>query len=406
MAGRLSITIMREGLEAQARVVPGDPAERKELDEALAAEGVSFGIDQGVCEQLAEALSDPDFASDEAVVARGTPPDPGADGVLTLCFNEEPLPGQVRDDGSFDFRDRGLLTRVACGDLIATYSPPKEPRPGTDVHGNEVIPEPPAEALPELREGVELTDAGEIRATLSGVISFGAGSGVMEVMSCIEHSADVDLRSGNLEMEGKLVICGDVTRNAEVTATDDVIITGMVDGGTVRSRASISIEKGVIGSEAGPIYAAVDLTCHDAVGADLRARGGLHVQTNVINSRLSATKISVGNPKGRVVGGELRAAETAQVHDAGTKHWTHTVVWAGVPFDPEGDGENSGGLKIRLDDLMRARVYVAGVAHPGVTIRIGNYTLELEQSVRAVSFRYDAEEASGIRMDHLAAGGK
>ena len=299
---RITIDIMPGEVEAQAEVLPGPPTDRSALDEALRDEGVVFGIDEEACAQLGVCLQDPDFAIQELVLAQGTAPVSGADGVLELKFNINVLAGRLREDGTLDFRDRGLLVPLEAGGLLGIYTPPGESRTGRSVEGRELPADTPRDPLPCLGDGVELdSESGEIRATVAGIVSYPEGA-TLSVTSSFQHNRDVDLKSGDLQMEGALQITGDVARNASASATGDLVVNGMVDGGTVRANGSVTIGGGVIGSE-GPLswQAATWLATTRTV--QICAAGG--------PSRSPRTPSRRGSPRGRLSSARTRAPSWA-----------------------------------------------------------------------------------------------
>ncbi len=408
---RIIIEIVTGEVEAQVEVLPGPAADRSALDEALGAEGVVHGVDEEACAQLAICLQDPDFAIEELVVARGTPSVTGSDGVLELKFNIDVLAGRLRRDGTLDFRDRGLLVPVEPGDLLAIYTPPGESHTGRSVEGRELPANAPRDPQPGLGEGVELDpESGEIRATVAGIVSYTEAS-LLSVTSSFQHRGDVDRKSGDLHMEGALQITGDLARNASAAATGDLIVNGMVDGGTIRSNGSVTIGGGVIGSETTFVVAGGDLACNHADGADLRSGGTLSIAANAIKTRATARKIVVGANQGSVVGGELRAAESIVLGNVGSKLSTQTVVGIAPIQDyssPLEDGvkslNTSGRIRVigtYADLLPHARIDITGVAYPGVVIKLGPHQIQIQEEVRGVRFVHDPNQDSGIRMDNL-----
>ena len=408
---RITIEIMPGEIEARAKVLRGATADRSALDEALRGADVVFGVDEEACAQLGVCLQDPDFAIEELVVARGTPPVSAEDGVLELKFNIDVLAGRLREDGTLDFRDRGLLVPLEAGDLLAIYTPPGESRTGRSVEGRELPANAPRDPKPSLGEGVELDDeSGEIRATVAGIVSYPEAS-TLSVTSHFQHRGDVDLKSGDLQMEGTLQITGDVARNASAAATGDLIVNGMVDGGTVRANGSVTIGGGVIGSETTFVVAGGDLACNHADGADLRSGGTLSIASNAIKTRITARKIVIGANQGSVVGGELRAAESIVLGNVGSKLSTRTVVAIGPIQDhssPLEDGVKSLNTAGRIrvigtyaDLLPNARIDITGVAHPGVVIKLGPHEIQLQEDVRSVRFIHDPNLDSGVRMENL-----
>ena len=409
-SGRIRIQVLPGNLEAHARVIAGPAADRKALNEALAAERVVFGINEEACNRLAASLQDPDFAIDEVAVARGIRPVPGRDGSLDLSFNSELLAGRVREDGSLDFRDRGRLVPVEPGDVVAVYRKPVEVQPGRNVRGKELVPDRPADPWPGLGEGTELSEEGEVRATVAGIVSYEKDL-PLSVTSCFEHKGDVDLRSGDLHMEGALMIKGDVAANASANATGDLVVNGMVDGGIVRANGSVTIAGGVVGSETGFVVAGGDLACKYAEGADLRSGGTISIESNAIKSRITGRKVEIKKDGGSIIGGEVRAAESIVLGNVGSKLSTRTLISIGPIQDFRSPIENAArpedtpsGIRIvgvEEDLLASAVIQISGEAHPGVVIQLGSYELRVQELVRAVRFLHDPNDESGIKMEKL-----
>lgn len=404
---RIAIKIMPDDVEARAQVAPGEAADREAVDQALKAAGVVYGVDDEACEQLAAGLEDPDFAIAELVVARGDRPDPGRAGVLDLKFNPELLPGRVREDGTLDFRDRGMLAPVEPGQVVAAYTAPRQPKPGRSVAGAELVPKKPPDPMIPLGKGVELCKSGDIRATAAGIVCYQEDVS-LSVISYFEHGGNVDLSSGDLHMEGTLLVRGDVSRNACASASGDLVVEGMVDGGTVRANGSVSISAGVIGAETSFVLAGGNLACKHADSADLRCGGVLTITRNAIKSRVTARRVAIGKGKGSVVGGEVRAAEVIQVVDVGSKLSTRTLL-AICPIEDyrlafDASGKTASRIRVtgtNADLLPRAVIQITGVAHPGVVIKLGPYELQLQERVSCVRFTHDPGQESGIRMDEL-----
>ncbi len=432
-ASRIRIRIVSGGLEARAAIEPGAGAGMRELRAALENADVVHGVDESTCARLAVQLSDPGFATSDRLVAQGSPPVDGSPGTLELCFVAGMRRGTFREDGSLDFHERGNLKPVPAGEVVARCTPPTEGVPGRAVDGSEIPAKAGSDTFIHLGEGVALDDrSGEIRAIEGGVIEYREGE-LLDVGRHHEHRAGVDLESGNLQMEGSLSIMGDVAHGFSARASTNVEVNGVVDCGTVYAEGDLVVTGGVIGGEGGRADAGGDALVHHTHTARVRCAGRLEVQKDAVNSELRAHVIVVG---GRVVGGELSAEVLVSVGQAGTAGGAETALTAGEALEIEdeqpeeeavgtppqtaqeprptaSDGAQPGGEESvdqeaanelgeaevderaaererRMAELREvASIEIVGIAHAGVTIRIGNRRRKLESPTRAARFRYD-----------------
>ncbi|MCP5059949.1 MAG: DUF342 domain-containing protein [bacterium] len=233
---RLLVSISEDSMSAKVRVFPGETGDANTLGSVLAQAGVTAGIVPDAQELLAEKLADPLFAVDGLVVAEGSEPIPGTDGVFSPNFAEEApagsvAAGKVDEKGQIDFRNRSLLQPVEADELLGVYSAATKGEPGTTVLG-EPLPAPAgAERMPNLGNGIDKKKAPDtICARRAGVILYQEAK-QLDVVDASEHRGDVDLSSGNLRVGGSVVISGSVMSNARVEATGDVVIAGLVEGG-------------------------------------------------------------------------------------------------------------------------------------------------------------------------------
>ncbi len=109
MADRLHIRVTEDGMKAFVSVDTGEPACGDDLRQALDGAGVRHGILEESLESLGEKVRDPVFTSEDCLIAEGTGAVEGEDGFFSPSFLEKALAGSVREDGSFDFRDRSSL---------------------------------------------------------------------------------------------------------------------------------------------------------------------------------------------------------------------------------------------------------------------------------------------------------
>jgi uncharacterized protein (DUF342 family) len=322
---RLTLEIAEDGMTVRATIVEGPPADPELLATSLHQAGVVFGLHDAVCAQLARALAAPEFQASSVVVAEGQRPVTGSHGYFAPAFDYGIQPGRVREDGSMDFMDRELLKPVLPGSCLGKLHPARPGVPGCRVDGGPLPVAPVTEAQLELGEGVTRKSDGTIEAARPGVVQYLANKRI-DVVRQHEHAGDVDLRSGHLDMDGSLTIKRSVHRPFRATASGDVEVLGLVDGGSVYAGGSIRVRGGVLGSET-TLSALGDISAHHAEGAHLVCNGRLELES-AVNAELAAEQIQVA---GKLRGGAARAERVVAVRDAGAPSGVDTLLAAGLP---------------------------------------------------------------------------
>lgn len=439
-AERIRIRVSADKLDARVSIEPGEPAAEAELRMALEAAGVEHGVDESVVARLSEELADPAYSAADELIAAGEAPKPGADGLLDLAFSVGLQAGKQREDGTLDFRERDLLKPVSCGERVATYHPPEPGTAGVDVTGRALDARDGQECLPPLGRGVSHLPSGEIVAERDGIIEYSAMK-CLDVLSRLEHRCHVDMRSGNLDMEGCLVIRGDIMRGFSVRATDSVEVYGTVDGGTILAGSAVKISGGVIGSDSAKVCAEGELTLRHGNGANLSARGNLLCSRDLINCQSRAINVRVERS---IRGGRTLAERSIRADEAGSRKGTATLLAVGGRFElpaeqarrrlrakraerqaksrrvrgPRGGSQRQAGPKsalLRRDvqresesvsesseptyfDLLRAaRIEIRGTLHPGVTVRFGRRRFLVDKPEQSVCLRLDPVDGSILK---------
>jgi uncharacterized protein len=426
---RITVSIGADGLSAVARVTAGPVAAEPELEAALQAAGVLHGISRTACEALAMRLADELFAVEAVAIAEGLRPEPGVDGYFVPAFAAGIQPGRMREDGTMDFRDRELLKPLASGAPVGRLHPAQPGTPGRRVDGGELPVAKVRECTIALGPGVRLLEDGALVAARAGVLLYVANKSV-DVVQHHVHTGNVDLRSGHLDMEGSLLVRGNVERPFRASASGDVEVQGGVECGSVHAEGSVRVTSGVRGGEAGMLSAGGDVSARHAEHAHVVCEGLLKLESSV-NSALFARDIQV---TGKLRGGKACAERSVVAGEAGVAHGADTTLAVAVPLEQpvldakravdtakeqrslqprslRSDGRAKGGkigraaatlantelerkiaLAQRREALLGdAYIEVTGTLHPGVAVRVGTATLVLEESTACARFSFDPE---------------
>jgi uncharacterized protein len=327
---RIKIQVTSDGMSAIVSVVPGPPVSARDLAAALDAAGVRFGVDEPTRRHLIDQLGDPQFSVQGLRLANGEPGRRSRDRTFEPAFEVGVQPGRLREDGSMDYFDRGLLKTAREGELLGRVQPARSAAPGMRVDGGPQPTSQRAERLPRFGAGVLLQADGSVIATRSGTVEYVAEES-LDIADHHVHHGDVDMHSGHLSMEGSLIIEGDVRRLFGVRALGDLEILGAIEGGSVYAGGNMAIHGGVSGGDVGIVSAGRNLRAHHVERASLICGGALTLEESV-HSELTAETIEVLR---WLRGGTATAAISITVEQAGSPRGNaDTLLVAGAPLDP------------------------------------------------------------------------
>jgi uncharacterized protein (DUF342 family) len=421
-----------------AAIAPGAPAGIQELQAALAQAGVVFLADLADMHEVAASLADAKFSTQDKIIARGQPALPGKDGYFEPAFHVGIQPGHLDASGTMDFFDRELLKPVQQDDYVGQLHQPIAGSAGRRVDGSAIPVAPVRPSKLQIGAGLRSAADGRVYAEHEGAVLYVPEKSLSVSRKHI-HQGDVNLRSGNLSMQGSLVVSGSVQRQFSVRGSHDVEILGNVESGSVFAGSWIKIRGGVRGGDSGLICAEADITLHHAEAAQIRCGGSLQLDS-AINSELTAANIRIG----RVLrGGVAQAEESVVATEIGAAHGGGTTVAVAVPIarpvldaqqrvgalkeqrmlhksnSARSDSERGKGGKVgraqaalqkealartvahaerRQALLGKAAIRVSGTTHAGVRVQVGAHVLVLDADVTNTRFSYDAQTRH-IRME-------
>lgn len=394
-------------------------------------------------QELANPARDPALQQGETQTA--LPPTRGRAGYVELAIEQGLAPGRLDADGHMDFFERGLLKSVRAGQLVARLHPPEAGQPGVSADG-QVLPALAGEpAKLKFGPGVTMDAEGGVHAQHDGVVLYKAGES-LDVVAQHVHQGVVDLHTGHLDMQGSLVVKGDVERLLQVRASGDVEVLGSVSGGSLRAAGSLRVSGNVRGGDGARLVGEHDVTIKSCESAEVTAGAVLRVQ-EAVNSQLQGRRVVV---TGRLRGGTASAEHSLLVKEAGTPAGTATLLRAGAPLclpdladvqravvmqklrrmaerggvrealGARGGARAKGGKLGRLDaawsadelkeraaqaehraELERTAVVELGLSHPGVELRIGSARLDLQQTERGLRYALD-QETGQLKAERIA----
>ena len=232
----------------------------------IKAAGIKKGYVKEAIERLiAHEKSAPPGTALTEVIAVGEEPGEGEPSRFEYCvtpIQDRVLVPQEREDGTMDMHDLGEIETVESGDKLMMVVPAEAGKNGHNVLGEVVFAKKPKNLNFTVGEGtkVDLTDSLVLLAARPGVpLKINSGMMVSEVLIV----TDVDLKMGNIEYDGDVLVKGSVTGGMKVKATGNIIVNGFVESSVLEAGRDVIVKQGIIGKE---------LAEHAEGGEDLSAR--------------------------------------------------------------------------------------------------------------------------------------
>jgi len=350
MSSLFDIEVSKDQLTATIILKKDAPVEAfitvEQIKEELQNKKIIFGIKDSVLQSLTDSMDSLEFP---LIIAEGKTAERGEDGyiVYKTMTNEE---NREQDDKVYNFRNVIKINSVCKGQLIAEIVKPSLGEPGIDIFGR-VIPAKsgkPAKIKPG--KNVMLHDY-KIYATLDGQLSIATDS--INVFPVFEVNGDLNLKTGNIDFIGNVLIRGNVPSGYTVKAGGDIHVMGLVEGANLIAGGSVHISGGIAGGMRGSVEAGIDIYSNYLNQAICNAGRNVLIDRMILHSKVtSGGKIIVHN--GHIMGGEIRAARSVEVIDIGNYHYMQTIIHIDNNQKViEKETQLMNELKVNKDSLMK-----------------------------------------------------
>jgi uncharacterized protein len=324
-----------------------NPTKQDILDH-LKRSKVNFGIDDVAIDNLLNQIDQVEPGAEiKDILAKGQPPgepEPYRFEFLVTPFEDRVLEPKKKDDGSIDMNDLGDIITVTENTELVRRVKGKSGEPGYNVLNELIsarIPERPDFGVGE-GTAISLDDQDLLIATIDGVpLRKTNGMRISDALVV----KDVDIKVGNINYDGNVLIMGNVQPGMSVKAKGDIIIDGYVESASITAMGDVLIKQGIIGRPIQtdfPDHASAKdgLTCKImALGnisalyaqyAFVQAKGDVQLGSQLLNSFVIAKdSVKIGaekSRKSRLVGGHIFAGSLVQAGIIGSNSFVSTHI--------------------------------------------------------------------------------
>ena len=302
----------------------------KDIEEILVEYKIRASIGQKKIEEALGAIKPDDNKLARIVVAQGKAPVKGHEEYFIPLVSIDKKAGEIKDDGSIDFKETGSIIQIVKNQEILKRVPEVKPVDGFDIYGNKV---PSVMEEPKgYSRGDNIVKSGHDEliyvSSIDGCLDVTGKT--ISVLPVVYIKGDVNYESGNIDFNGSVHIRGSVLPGFSVKATGDINIDKSVDDAFVEAGGDITIKMGITGKEKVKVVSRGNITAKFILNANVEAAGNITVEDSIINSEVfSNNTISVIAKHGKIIGGNSTALYEIAVNVAGAIGETETILNVG-----------------------------------------------------------------------------
>ncbi|MGD0725920.1 MAG: FapA family protein [Spirochaetia bacterium] len=402
--GTAVIEVSKDGMLAHATLYPptgnGGPLTIDVMREAIKGKGVNTGIDWEAIKGSVLTCNEERIVVSEVVVARGRRPRDEIPPYLVLSevLAEKPKKEQP-EAARVNFRELSLFTLVKKGDVLATLEPKQDGAMGTTVRGTGVAFH--KEPVPYPKPGRNTQwESGTVIAQCDG--KFHPTPDSFWVDEVLEVAGDLDLRTGNIDFPGDVVIKGELRDGFVVKAGKSVLCIGAIGAARVECKEDLVTQSGVLGKETAVLSVGGAMEAKFIEGCSLSATGPVRVRTSVMNSMINTKdRLEMGD-RGIIIGGVIRAANGVSAAQIGSERGPRTEIHCGIDFTVERKliwiRDKNIALAFKLKEIetrMKANPGTRAVLAP-LRDRIRTALHQLNESARKLVTTLDRNESATV----------
>lgn len=299
--------------------------------EFLTSQKITSGISQVAINAMIEHVMYEQYVC----VAKGTAATRGENGYYDFKkdmhdMKKKPL---INADGSVDYKNSLSLAIVKEGELLATYIPPTEGKPGIDIYGKiQPALARGKELMPLRGKGIKSDDSKiNYYAEYSGHIVMDGSR--ISIEKLYQINGDLDLETGNIHFDGDVDVSGDVRSGLEIITTGNIYIHGHVGACKLEAGKCITIEKGVQGKDSCEIKAGENVACKFVERCKINSAGNIYADSVLDSTLIAENQIIVTSKVGNVVNSEVYGMCGVIVKEAGNNVGTPTLLRTGLPHE-------------------------------------------------------------------------
>jgi uncharacterized protein (DUF342 family) len=297
-------------------------------------------VKYGIKDEFLRHFVDQPIYNEKIIIAEGVNPIDGKNAFMQYNFETDLNKIKLREgsDGKIDFKELNIIQNVVENQPLAVKVPPEKGTPGWTV----------TEKMLDAKDGVDISlpvgnnvyiseDGTTVLAKINGQVVM--INGLINVEPVYTVEGGVNLKSGNIEFRGTVMVNGDVEDGFFIKAVGNIEVNGSVGKSDLEAEGDIIIHQGINGKGEGRIHTAKSLWARFIQNANIQSGDMVVASDGIINSNIIANNSIVCQGKrASIMGGKLRAGEEINAKTLGNPtSGTETICEVG--YDPKSKEE-------------------------------------------------------------------
>lgn len=324
-----AVRITEDYMEAYMTVKPsGTPEDYtvEYLTEVLHLNSVKIGILQDSLQKII----DNHLYDREVLVAKGEEAVDGTNGYYEFLFetnlSQKPI---MLEDGTVDYKNIKMIELVEPGQTIAVYHAAVPGKNGYNLAAKFKLAKPGKELPPLKGTGFECMEDGvTYRASVGGKIT--QMNNRVNIFQVHELFGDVDLTTGNIEFNGDVIIHGNVLEGMSIQATGTVTVDKVVESASIDAKKGVILRGGVLGKNGSKVRSKGNIMAQFFEYADVKAEGDIEADSFLDSHVYAGGKIELTGKKACILGGSTHAVRGIRAREIGNMAGAGTEVSVGV----------------------------------------------------------------------------
>ena len=335
--GSVEITVSKDEMLVMAGFQPptgsGKPLLLETVRQAVEGARITAGVDWEGIKGCLLTCNEERTDIRDMVIARGKRPVDEVPPFLVLSSRlvssekkEEPAGARV------DFKELSLFTLVTKGEELAVLMPKQDGEMGTTVRGSAAAFGKQRNPYPRPGKNTGW-DNGRVIAQCAGRFQLSPDSfWVDEVLDIV---GDIDLRVGNIDFPGDVVIRGEIRDGFVVKAGKSILCRGCIGAARVECGGDLVTGQGIVGKEKAQIRVGGAVEAKFLEGCVLDAGGPVRIRTSIMNCTIhTRDRVEMGD-RGIIIGGIIKAQNGVDAVQIGTERGPRTEIHSGIDFRVE-----------------------------------------------------------------------
>ena len=243
--------------------------------------------------------------------------------------------GKESESGAIDFKERGFIHNIEAGIQIAHFMPEKPAIDGLDIY--DTVMEAHYDEDPCYKLGKNVTvdpDGIVIRSGIRGILT--NHNNTLSV-STVAEIDKVDLSTGNIEVNGSLIIKDNVAPGFIIKTEGDILVRGNIEDAQIECAGNLIVSGGIIGGTNSSIRVNGKIFSSFIRNANIVCKGDI-LANQLVNAEIACNdRVVVLEGKGVIIGGNIKALNGVWAKSIGSMSESKTTITVGR--DAEADAE-------------------------------------------------------------------